>query len=231
MPITSGLERSRRVLSELKGKWFMKFKDRAEAGAQLAQLLLAYKPANAIICPLPRGGVVLGVEIARALGAPVELLIPRKIGHPYNPEYAVGAITESGQAVWNEAEVSQLDQAWLQSEAAKEQAEARRRRLAYTGRNERISLTGKIVILVDDGIATGLTMLAAIREAKAQKPAKIVVAVPVLPDDTVSVLELEGVIVEALEVPALYLGAVGAYYNRFDQVSDDEVKRLLASIN
>ena len=176
---------------------------------------------------LPRGGVPLGVEVAKALHMPLDLIIPRKIGHPSNPEYAICAVGESGALVCNEAELSRVDQEWFQKQVQAEREEARRRRTYYLKGRESVSLKGKMAIIVDDGIATGLTMEAAIQDAKQQGPGKVVVAVPVAPRDTVDRLRREVDDFVTLDIPEMYLGAVGAYYDNFTQVSDEEVSDML----
>jgi predicted phosphoribosyltransferase len=206
----------------------MRFKDRADAGRWLAQALAAYEGKDGVVLALPRGGVVLGAEIARALRMPLDLVIARKLGHPLSPEYAIGAVTEDGETVYNPWEVSQVDAEWFRRQVERERAEARRQREHYLGGRPPLPLAGRIAILVDDGIATGLTMEAAIHDARRRKPARLVAAVPVAPQDTAERL---GRMVEefvALDIPEPYLGAVGAYYDYFPQVGDDEVIALLA---
>ncbi len=205
----------------------MRFRDRTDAGQKLAKLLDKHKNRPGIVYPLPRGGVALGVEIARALGMPLDLIIPRKIGHPYNPEYAICAVTEHGPPVCNEAEVTRVDPVWFKQCVEAERREAQRRREHYLAGRAPLPAAGKIAILVDDGIATGLTMRAAIQDARRRKPARIVVAVPVAPKETAELLAREVDEVAALEVADFYLGAVGAYYDYFPQLSDDEVIALL----
>jgi putative phosphoribosyl transferase len=208
----------------------MHFKDRVDAGRQLAQALSHYRNRQGIIYPLPRGGIVLGIEIARDLHMPLDLIIPRKIGHPYNPEYAICAVTEHGEPICNEHELARVDHAWFEEEVRNERQEARRRRELYLGDKKPLDVKDKTAILVDDGIATGLTMRAAIQDVKQRKPAHIVVAVPVSPTDTAEQLKQEVDEVIALDIPEFYLGAVGAYYDDFAQVTDAEVIELLQSL-
>lgn len=205
----------------------MRFNDRTEAGIKLAQALACYRDQPAVVYALPRGGVVLGVEIAQALRLPLDLVIPRKIGHPYNSEYAIGAVTEDGDPVYNERETARVDPGWLRQAVAGERLEARRRREQYLQGQEPLPVAGKTAILVDDGVATGLTMLAAIRDIKKRRPTRVVVAVPVAPKDTADRLLQEADEVVGVEITDQYLGAVGAYYNYFPQVSDAEVIRLM----
>ena len=202
------------------------WRDRTEAGQELSEALASYKNKKAVVYGLPRGGVVLAAEVARALNAPLDIIAARKIGHPYNPEYAVGAVTETGQLVANEAEVSDLPKNWLESEVKRQTAEALRRRKLY--KNQHLSAEGKIAIVVDDGIATGLTLKAAIKQLKTEKPAKIVVAVPVAPDDTAAEIEAEVDQLIALRRETGWFGAVGNFYERFEEVTDDDVIDILA---
>jgi predicted phosphoribosyltransferase len=204
----------------------MLYRDRTEAGRLLAEKLGRFKGHRAIVYGLPRGGVVVAAVVAEALLAPLDLIIPRKIGHPVNPEYAVGAVTEFGEPVLSLA-AEELDPAWLQAAIKQAQAEARRRRLAYgTGRRYALA-EAKTAIIVDDGIATGLTMLAAIKEIETSRPARIVAAAPVIPIDTAEKLAAAGAEVVALQQPVDFLGSVGAYYQQFDQVDDRTVVETL----
>ncbi len=205
----------------------MHFKDRKEAGKMLADALTEYKSDGAVIYALPRGGVVLGAEVASRLEAPLDLVVPRKVGHPNQPEYGVCAVTEDGHLVCSKQEISRLDPAWLTAEVQKQQAEAKRRFNEYLTDHTNPQVAGKTAIVVDDGVATGLTMLAAIEEIKDRGPDKIVLAAPVIPSDVADRLKRYVDELVALDIPAIYLGAVGAYYDKFDQVEDKEVTRLL----
>lgn len=208
----------------------MFFRDRKEAGQRMAQALDQYRGEPGVIYALPRGGVPLGVEVARHLQMPLDLLIPRKIGHPFHPEYAICAVPEHGERVCNPREEAHVDPEWLKQAEQREREEARRRRELYsTGPQPDVG--GKLAIIVDDGIATGLTMHAAIRDARLLKPKKLIVAIPVAPADTAAALEKEVDELVVLDAPVHYRGAVGAYYERFDQVSDDEVIAMLASVH
>jgi putative phosphoribosyl transferase len=206
----------------------MIFKDRVDAGRKLADALQAYQGGNAVIYALPRGGVVLGAEIARSLDAPLDLIIVRKVGHPKSPEYAIAAVAEDGHTVMNRLEVDSVEKSWFDENVRDQQQEARRRRELYTRGRPPISAAGKTAILVDDGLATGLTMFAAVQEVQHFQPQKIVVAVPVAPPQTVE--ELRQV---ADDVVALYVrsdfGAIGSFYYHFTQVSDEEVIELMKS--
>jgi len=205
------------------------FRNRVDAGQQLGRALQKYAGDDVIVYALPRGGVVLGVEVAAALNAPLDLVIPRKIGHPLQPEYAIAAVAESGALATNEYEIGQVSPMWLEGAIAAEKDEARRRRQRYLGGRAIKSAKGRTAILVDDGIATGLTMRAAIGDVRNMQPARIVVAVPVAPLDTVDALRRDVDDVVTVFTDSFYLGAVGAYYDDFPQVSDEEVVALLQS--
>ncbi|MBU6323290.1 phosphoribosyl transferase [Patescibacteria group bacterium] len=203
----------------------MRFSDRRDAGVRLAKALARYDSEDAVVYALPRGGVVVADEVAAQLELPLSLIIPRKIGHPENEEYAVCAVTEDGELVCNEEESSRLDPKWLSAARRRAQAEARRRRAAYGG--ARIPATGKIAILVDDGVATGLTMRAAIRALRRELPNEVIVAAPVAPHEVVEYLKAEADDVVVLDDSEPFLGAVGAYYDSFPQVSDGEVVEIM----
>lgn len=205
------------------------FFDRTEAGKKLAQVLPEYKNAtDTIVLALPRGGVVVGFEVARALNLPLDIVVPRKIGALGNPEYAIGAITETGEAILNEKEVENIDPVWLKCALEEERKEALRRLAVYRV-GPPAELQGKTVILVDDGIATGYTMRAAVASVKARRAAKIVVAVPHGAAD--SIVQLRQLVdkVVCLQTPLMYY-AVGAHYEEFPQTSDEEVIELIKKI-
>ena len=206
------------------------FKNRQEAGQRLAQALQKYKnAADTIVLALPRGGVVVGFEIAQALNLPLDIIVPRKIGAPGNPEYAIGAITETGEAILNEKEVESVDRAWLKRAMEEEKKEALRRRTAYRA-GPPAELQGKTAIIVDDGIATGYTMRAAVASVKARLSAKIIVAVPHGAADSIAQLRQLVDEVVCLCTPAMYW-AVGAHYEEFPQTSDEEVIELIKRVN
>lgn len=205
----------------------MHFRNRLEAGQKLAELLKKYKGQDVVVYALPRGGVVLGYEVAKELGAPLNLIITRKIGQLLQPEYAVCAVAEDGDLLCNEEERAALDPQWLKTEIEKEQNEARRRRETYLGKKKIATAQGKIAIVIDDGIATGLTMLLAIDEVKHENPKEIIVAVPVVPMDVAEKIKQKTDKLVALDIPVFYAGAVGAYYDEFPQVEDEEVSKLL----
>jgi len=202
------------------------FADRREAGRALAEKLRAYR-GGAVVYALPRGGIETGVEVARALDVPLGIIIARKIGHPMSPEYAVCAVTETGPMLCNEYERVNLDPLWLSQAESAERTEAKRRRKVYLSGRAPVAVNGKTAIVVDDGIATGLTMQAAVAELRSQGPSKLIVAVPAAPRDAVDALLENADEVIVLNDPDTYLGAVGAYYDWFPQLSDEEVTALL----
>jgi predicted phosphoribosyltransferase len=205
----------------------MRFPDRQEAGRLLAEALEPYRGRTPVIYALPRGGVVLGVEIARRLAAPLEIIVVRKVGHPDQPEYAVAAVAEDGCRVGREADLAGLPAGWLDAAVARERAEARRRRLLYAPGGLQAKVDGRTAILVDDGLATGLTMECAIAEVRHRHPATIVVAAPVAPEETVRRLAHLADAVVVLHLPKRFIGSVGAYYDDFEPVTDDTVVALL----
>lgn len=209
----------------------MTFRDRVDAGRKLAAALERYRDAkDAIVIALPRGGVVVGAEVARELKLPLDIVVPRKIGAPGNPEYAIGAITESGDPVWDQQAVSLTDasEKFLAAAVATERTEAQRRLTTYRGDQSPRDLKGKTVILVDDGIATGLTMRAAIATIRCEGASRIVLTVPVAAADSIAKLRREVDEVVCLHAPQ-WFGAVGAFYDAFEQTTDDEVVALLTS--
>ena len=203
------------------------FFDRREAGKQLAEKLKKYAVENAVVLVLPRGGVVVGYEVARSLGCPLDIVVTRKVGYPDNPEYAILAVDSLGTTLANVAETAYVDAAWLQKETEKQKEEAARRITLFRGGSSPVPLSGKTVILVDDGIATGLTMRLAIQAVRKENPARVIVAVPVCPPDVAAILKKEADEFFVLEDPREFAGAVGAHFESFPQVEDEEVIRLL----
>jgi len=207
--------------------WFI---DRVDAGKQLAARLGKYH-GRAVVYALPRGGVMVGAEIAKELEAPLDLILVRKIGHPANPEYAIGAVAEGGEPVYNEAERQAVDEAWLAAAVRQERAENERRRQDYFPEDYKTpDVRDKVAILTDDGIATGLTMEAAVAALSTHHPKEIVVAVPVAPGDSVAHLKTVADEVIVLDSPDNFRGAVGAHYQNFPQVEDDEVIEILEEV-
>lgn len=207
----------------------MIFEDRAHAGQLLARELARYAEPDVLVLALPRGGVPVGAEIARALKAELDVVIPRKIGAPGDPELAIGAVSGNGAVILNEELVRVLGvpEAYIREAAARERVEIRRRSLLYRGRQPAPRVKGRTVIVVDDGIATGYTMLAALRGVRQEGPAMLVAAVPVAPPDSIAKLEAEADEVVALSTPSHFF-AVGQFYQDFSQVTDEEVQAILA---
>jgi len=204
-----------------------KFKNRQEAGQRLAHALSSYEGKDVIVLGLPRGGVVLAAEIARALKAPLDLIFAHKIGHPEREEYAIGAVSESGHLITSPH--LKIDPRWLEQKKHSILAEIKRRRAFYLKGKALPTFTDKTVIIVDDGIATGLTMQAAIQEVKNAHPKKLIVAIPLAPETTARLIrsQVDALIVIQEDPDYLFLGAVSAYYEEFKQVEDEEVIRLL----
>lgn len=207
----------------------MLFEDRREAGKALARELAAFRgQENAIVLGIPRGGVVVAREVAQALEVPLDVYITRKIGAPHNPELAIGAVASDGTLILDHQLAKRLgvSQEYIDGESERQEREIKRRISEYRGDRPDLELKGKVVILVDDGVATGATTLATIEAIRTQKPSKLVLAVPVGPRDTIQRLKQKVDELYCLHAPEVFW-AVGAFYNVFDQTSDDEVKALL----
>ena len=204
------------------------FLDRVEAGQKLAEKLLKYKEMGPIVLAIPRGGVVVASEVASALSCDFDLVIPRKIGAPNNPELAVGALAKEGAVILNKELTKSLNISpdYLREEIEKQVIEIKRRRQKYLGDRSSIDLRGKTVILVDDGLATGYTSLAAIKAVREDKPEKVVLAVPVAPREAIERLKTEVEELICLETPELFF-AVGQFYYDFAQTTDEQVVEIL----
>ena len=209
------------------------FRHRDEAGRALAERLAAlaasWDRTNAVVLALPRGGVPVARPIAQALGLPLDVLIVRKLGVPGQPEFAMGAIASGGLRVLNEDVVRELDisTTTVDTVARAEGLELARREQLYRGQRPPPAIGGRTVIVVDDGLATGATMRAAVQALRSQAPARIVVAVPVAAPDTAALLRSEADDVVTVATPEPFV-AVGRWYRDFDQVDDAEVRRALA---
>lgn len=205
-----------------------RLRNRKEAGQKLASQLLDYKGKNVVVLAIPRGGVVLGYEVAKVLEAPLDVVVPRKIGAPGNPELAIGAVSEDGTVVLDQGllQMFRISNEYVEREREAERAEIRRRTSAFRGSLPPLDLSGKIVIVVDDGLATGATMKAAVASIRKKGASEVVVAVPVGPPDTVRELSKE---VDRVVCPIVYepFMAIGQFYDDFTQVEDGEVIRLL----
>jgi putative phosphoribosyl transferase len=204
------------------------FADRVEAGRRLAQALKDLVDKDAVVLAIPRGGVVVGYEVAKALGLPLDVIIPRKIGAPGNPELAIGAMTEDGTMLLDDRLVRhlQVSEAYIQKESSAQKLEIQRRLKLYRGDFPYPSLQNREVILVDDGIATGSTMKAALASVRNRKAKTVVVAIPVGPTSVIGELEKEADHVVCLQTPASFY-AIGQFYKDFTQTRDEEVTRLL----
>jgi putative phosphoribosyl transferase len=205
--------------------------DRATAGRLLAARLAALRLAGPVVLALPRGGVPVGLEVARALDAPLDLLLVRKIGVPWQPELAVAAVIDGEEPVIVvEPRVQQqagIDRGYIEDRAAAELREIERRRALYLGGRTAEPVAGRTAIVVDDGIATGTTVRAALRGLRERRPARLVLAVPVAPADTLDALRGEVDDIVCLAQPDEF-HAIGVFYEDFHQLDDDEVIELLA---
>jgi predicted phosphoribosyltransferase len=208
----------------------MTFRDRSDAGRRLAKALSGYKGRNAVILALPRGGVPVAAEVAAALKAPLDLILVRKIGVPTQPELAMGAVVDGAApiVVRNEEviELSGTTAEEFDTTCARELAEIERRRQLYIGERPRAEIAGQVVIVIDDGIATGATTRAALQAIRNRKPKELVLAVPVAPPDTITQLRQHVDALICLETPESF-GAIGYFYRDFRQVSDQEVVAIL----
>lgn len=207
----------------------MIFRDRIDAGQKLAQKLEEYRSLpNVVVLGLPRGGVPVANIISQHLESPLDIIITRKIGHPYNDEFALGAISEYGSSVFGE-DLNEIDPEWVGNEVRNEEKEIRRRKKLYLGDKKRVDLKNKIVIVVDDGAATGFTLIAALKGINGMSCEKIITAVPVIPKNTAREIKKYVDEIVALHRPGdeTFYGSVGAYYEDFTQVEDFEVEKIL----
>lgn len=206
------------------------FADRRDAGRQLAERLTEYRGDDTVVLALPRGGVPVGAEVASALGARLDVIVARKLGAPGRPELGVGAIAEGGEPIVDEQTLRMLglDLEDLRSTVQTERAELARRRSQYRGDRELPDLTGRTVVLVDDGLATGVTARAALAALREHKPARLVLAVPVAAPQTARRMAEEADEVVVVSTPE-HFAAVGQWYRDFTQTSDEDVLELLAA--
>ncbi|KGM32976.1 phosphoribosyltransferase [Inquilinus limosus] len=207
------------------------FRDRRDAGRRLAAALAEYRDLRPVVLALPRGGVPVGFEVARALAAPLDVLLVRKIGAPGYPELGLGAVIDGADphVVLNDAVMREVmpSRDYVEAETERQLAEIERRRHLYRGDRPAPSVAGRVVILVDDGIATGGTVTAALQGLAATRPARLVLAVPVAPPEVLETLSGLADDVVCLSAPSVF-GAVGRFYQDFDQTTDEEVIGLLA---
>jgi predicted phosphoribosyltransferase len=207
-----------------------RYDDRREAGRLLAEALAEHRFADPVVLGLPRGGVVVAAEVARRLGAPLDIVLVRKLGAPFQPELAIGAVIDGAepQVVLNEdvVQATFASADYIKQETARQVEVIEARRKLWLADRPRVPIAGKTAIVVDDGIATGATMRASLRGLKRQQPKAMVVATPVAAKETVEVLKLEADEVICLQAP-YSLGAIGFFYRDFRQVTDDEVTEIL----
>jgi putative phosphoribosyl transferase len=209
----------------------MSFRNRTDAGRQLAARLAHYKGQPVVLLALPRGGVPVAAEVAEVLGAPIDLVLVRKIGVPLQPELAMGAIVDGDPPVVVRNEdvirLAGVDESSFQAVCERELAEITRRRRLYLGGRAPTPVKDRVAIVVDDGIATGATTRAALRAIRSRQPKKLILAVPVGPPDTIEAMRDEADEVHCLEIHADF-GAIGYFYDDFRQTTDQEVIDILA---
>lgn len=207
------------------------FKDRVEAGKKLAQALLHLRGKNLVVLGIPRGGVIVAREVAAALGAPLDVVITRKIEAPGEPEYALGAVTQDGDVIIDRqaAEALGATPSYLDDQIRTKKEEVKDRLRMLRGDAAPPGLEGKVVVIVDDGIATGSSVGAAVMSVRKRGPEEIIVAVPVAPRDAVQSLSEDGTKVLCLETPENFL-AIGEFYGDFEQVEDMDVRRALEDV-
>lgn len=234
-------------VAELAGDWFSRhlkqreavdpgtrdpivYEDRKAAGRMLARRLLPHAHAGVVVLGIPRGGVPVAKEVADALGAPLDVIVVRKLGAPDQPELGIGAVVDGDhpRAIFNQDIIQHLGipDRYIKGEIARQLKEVKRREIAYRGGRAKIPLANKTVILVDDGIATGSSVRAALRGVRRQKPKHLILATPVAPAESIEALRSDADEIVCLETPEDFF-AVGQFYRDFSQVSDDEVKTIL----
>jgi putative phosphoribosyl transferase len=204
------------------------FENRQEAGKQLADKLEKFGGQDTIVLGIPRGGVVVGYEIAKQIGAPLDIVVPRKLRAPNQPELAIGAITEDGNVFLDDQIVNSLNVSddYLKMESQRQKKEIDRRLRAYKGEEKVPDLNGLNVIVVDDGVATGATMNAALVSVRKRGAKSVILAVPVASERAFRLLEKEADETICLSTPTPFF-AIGQFYRNFEQTSDEEVKELL----
>lgn len=207
----------------------MQFLGRLDAGEQLSDHIQVNDPKNTVILGLPRGGVPIGLIIAKNHGVAFDVVLAKKLVHPKHSEVAIGAMADDTEPMISPQ--FEVEQDWIDSEISRVKDENTKRRALYNEVIQHQTIEGKDVILVDDGIATGSTMFAAIRAVKAKNPKSITVAVPIIPKQTYYALEENVDNICYVAVPSHFLGSVGAYYRNFPQITDDEILDMLKSYN
>ncbi len=202
------------------------FKNRVDAAQKLAKKLVSLKDDKPVILAIPRGGVIIGDTIAKVLGVKLDIIVSRKVGAPHNPELAIGAVMHDSSFLPNMDIITSLNvpKKYIEQQVASELKEIERRLMKFRG-NTKYNLKDKTVIVVDDGIATGATMFAVVQWIKKQNPKKVIVAIPVGPQDTIE--QLSGIAqVVVLDSP-VFFSAVGEFYEEFDQIEDSQVMEIL----
>jgi predicted phosphoribosyltransferase len=203
------------------------FADREEAGRQLAANLADLAGQDVVVLGIPRGGVEVAAVVAESLGAPLDVVIPRKVGAPGNPELGIGAVAEDVEVLDERLiRVLGVSEDYLRQEIDAQREEIRRRSAAYRGNRPPVPLQGKVAVVIDDGVATGGTAVAALRWARARGAARVILAIPVAPEEAVGRLRQEADEVRVLDTPEPFF-AVGQWYDSFPQVSDQRVVELL----
>ena len=207
------------------------FKDREDAGKRLARALLEFRGKHVVVLGMPRGGVVVAKEVAEALDAPLDIIVTRKIGAPGEPEFALGAVTQEGDVMVDSQAAASVGATaeYLEEEARRKKSEVSERIRSLRGETPYPDLEGKTVIIVDDGIATGNSMRAAVQSVRKRGPREVVVAVPVAPSEAVAEISREGTRVVCPEQPRFFF-AIGEFYNDFEQVVVSEVRSLLEGV-
>jgi len=207
---------------------FSLFNDRREAGEILAERIEKPRLGNPVVLVIPRGGVVVGYEVARRLRAPLDVIVPRKIGAPGNPELAIGAVAEDGTLILdsNLIDYLEVEKKYIEEEKERQVREIKRRLNVYRRESPRLEIEGRDVIIVDDGIATGATISAAIASVKRRKPASLTLAVPVAPPSAIEKLRGKVDHIICVSMPKPFF-AIGQFYRDFRQTTDEEVVRLL----
>jgi putative phosphoribosyl transferase len=207
------------------------FKDRTEVGKLLAERISRMNLKKPIVLAIPRGGVPVAKEIALAIRAPLDLVITRKIGYPGQPEFAIGAVTQEGELILDQQTIKSMAvrEEYLKQEAEAQTREIRSRLERYRGKRPYPDLGGRDVIIVDDGIATGNTVLAAIDSVKRKKPQSITLAVGVAPRESIHKLSTKVDSIVCLDTPEPFY-AIGEFYESFEQVEDDEVKQIMSEL-
>ncbi len=205
------------------------FHDRHDAAVRLARELRRFKGrSDALVLAVPRGGLPIGEVLASELGLPLDVILTKKIGHPHNPEFAIGAVSLTGETYDEElARREGISPEWIAGEVARIRETLRARCRKYHGKGKPLPVAGKTVILTDDGAATGRTLIVAVDLLRHEGAARIVVAIPVAPPDAVELLESAADEVVCLEVPSSFM-AIGEHYGDFSQVSDEEAVAVLA---